>query len=126
MLMNAAARLSRRLRQFGWRDAPSTWGGSYMSFGPRKSKPPIEVSNGKEFHHSVEDVAKQFHRWRCARDLNPIKTGKIPILGTPSRTRFLRVAASSNKSVNRTPKRYAFWFPPVRSGAGYVQRSRTP
>ncbi len=27
-----------------------------------------------------------------------------------------------NKSVNRTPKSSAFWFPPLRSGAGYVQR----
>jgi hypothetical protein len=27
-----------------------------------------------------------------------------------------------NKSVNRTPKSYAFGFPPLRSGAGYVQR----
>ncbi|MBB4014946.1 hypothetical protein GGR36_004314 [Niveibacterium umoris] len=28
----------------------------------------------------------------------------------------------SNKSVNGTPKCYAFWFPPLRSGARYVQR----
>jgi len=29
---------------------------------------------------------------------------------------------TANKSVNRTPKSYAFGFPPLRSGAGYVQR----
>ncbi|MBB4014987.1 hypothetical protein GGR36_004355 [Niveibacterium umoris] len=27
-----------------------------------------------------------------------------------------------NKSVNGTPKCCAFWFPPLRSGARYVQR----
>ncbi|MBB4014960.1 hypothetical protein GGR36_004328 [Niveibacterium umoris] len=28
----------------------------------------------------------------------------------------------ANQSVNGTPKCYAFWFPPLRSGARYVQR----
>jgi hypothetical protein len=28
----------------------------------------------------------------------------------------------ANQSVNRTPKAYRFWFPPLRSGAGYHQR----
>ena len=27
---------------------------------------------------------------------------------------------ASNQSVNRTPKAYRFWFPPLRSGAGYL------
>jgi hypothetical protein len=27
-----------------------------------------------------------------------------------------------NQAVNRTPKAYRFWFPPLRSGAGYHQR----
>jgi len=27
-----------------------------------------------------------------------------------------------NKAVNRTPKAYRFWFPPLGSGAGYLQR----
>jgi len=27
-----------------------------------------------------------------------------------------------NQSVNRTPKAYRFWYPPLRSGAGYHQR----
>jgi hypothetical protein len=31
-------------------------------------------------------------------------------------------APSHNRSVNRTPKSCAFGFPPLRSGAGYVQR----
>lgn len=28
----------------------------------------------------------------------------------------------ANQSVNRTPKAFLFWFPPLRSGAGYHQR----
>ena len=28
---------------------------------------------------------------------------------------------ASNQSVNRTPKAYRFWFPPLRSGAGYLR-----
>ncbi len=30
--------------------------------------------------------------------------------------------AMPNKSVNGTPNCYAVWFPPLRSGARYVQR----
>ena len=26
----------------------------------------------------------------------------------------------ANQTVNRTPKAYSFWFPPLRSGAGYL------
>ena len=39
-------------------------------------------------------------------------------------TKLSRLSKSTviNKAVNRTPKAYRFWFPPLRSGAGYHQR----
>ena len=72
VLSRIAACRSRRRHQFGWRDAPSTWGGSHKSFGPRKTKTAIEIANAKGSHFTVKDVAEQFHRWRSARDLSTI------------------------------------------------------
>ena len=43
-----------------------------MSFGPRKTKTAIEISNAKDSQLTVKGVAEQFHRWRSARDLSTI------------------------------------------------------
>jgi len=38
----------------------------------QKNKTAIEISNAKDSHLTVKDVAEQFHRWRSARDLSTI------------------------------------------------------
>ena len=43
-----------------------------MSFGPRKTKTAIEISNAKDSHFTVKDLEEQFHRWHSARDLSTI------------------------------------------------------
>jgi len=48
------------------------------------------------------------------------------VRGSTDEFDLCRVAASFNKTVNRTPKACRFWFPPLRSGAGYLSVKITP
>ena len=49
-----------------------------MRIGPSKTKPRMEISNGKGAHLTVEDLADQFHRGRCGHDLRAVKPHKDP------------------------------------------------
>jgi hypothetical protein len=73
-----------------------------MSIGPRKTKPRMEISNGKEAHLTVEYPPKQIHRRAtamiCAQSIRTRTRLREDAASNPT----LRVAVSSNPAVHRT------------------------